>query len=166
MTGVQTCALPIYSLLDKCERDRRGDFLTVFLRWYRRPERLEDETAFQLLETATALPVEVLADRQRYDLLLFAQNLAEREDVTVRAAAVLLLGWLRPAIATQDVVLHSLRDMDCAGSASLALLRAMTAGELTGESPPPLDEAAVAQIFLDNLKTATPWIIKIGRAHV
>ena len=155
-----TLKMVVNSLLDKCERDRRGEFLTVFLRWYRRPERLEDETAFQLLETATALPVEVLADRQRYDLLLFAQNLAEREDVTVRAAAVLLLGWLRPAIATQDVVLHSLRDMDCAGSASLALLRAMTAGELTGESPPPLDEAAVAQIFLDNLKTATPWIIK------
>ena len=155
-----TLKMVVNSLLDKCERDRRGEFLTVFLRWYRRPERLEDETAFQLLETATALPVEVLADRQRYDLLLFAQNLAEREDVTVRAAAVLLLGWLRPAIATQDVVLHSLRDMDCAGSASLALLRAMTAGELTGEAPPPLDEAAVAQIFLDNLKTATPWIIK------
>ena len=60
-----TLKMVVNSVLEKCPADRRGLFLQEFLRYYRRPERLEDETAFQLLETATALPVEVLADRQR-----------------------------------------------------------------------------------------------------
>ncbi|MCI8715409.1 MAG: cytidyltransferase-related domain protein [Oscillospiraceae bacterium] len=156
-----TLKMVVNSLLEKCEPDRRGEFLKAFLRYYRRPERLEDETAFQLLETATALPLEVLADRQRYELLGVAQTLAEREDAAVRAAAVLLLDYLRPAIATQDIILHALRDVDCSGCRSLELLRDTTAAEMAGPgSGPDLDEETVSEIFLDNLKTATPWIIK------
>ena len=52
----------VNSLLEKCGADRRGLFLKAFLRYYRQPDRLEDETAFQLLETATALPMEELGD--------------------------------------------------------------------------------------------------------
>ena len=117
-----TLKMVVNSLLEKCEPDRRGEFLKAFLRYYRRPERLEDETAFQLLETATALPMEELEDRQRYDLMLFAQTLAEREDGAVRLAAVLLLDYLRSAISTQDVILHALRDVPCAGERTLSLL--------------------------------------------
>ena len=39
---------------------RWGLFLQEFLRYYRRPERLEDETAFQLLENeGGGLPADV-----------------------------------------------------------------------------------------------------------
>ena len=156
-----TLKMVVNSVLEKCPADRRGLFLQEFLRYYRRPERLEDETAFQLLETATALPVEVLADRQRYDLLFFAQALSSRKDVTVRTAAVLLLDYLRPAISTQDVLLGALREVDCAGCPSLALLREEAMGEITGRGKPPaLPREAVSEIFLDNLKAATPWILK------
>ncbi len=156
-----TLKMVVNSLLDKCAPDRRDRFLREFLRYYRRPERLEDETAFQLLETATALPVEVLADHQRYDLLFFAQTLSSRRDLTVRTAAVLLLDYLRPAISAQDVLLGALREVDCRGSRSLALLRERTMGEITGQSGVPLlPREAVSEIFLDNLKTATPWIVK------
>ena len=156
-----TLKMVVNSLLEKCAPERRGEFLKAFLRCYRRPEKLSDEAAFQLLETATALPVEVLEDWQRYDLLSFAQAMAGRADVTVRAAAILLLNFLRPAIATQDIILHALREIDCAGSASLGLLRESAVAEVTGAGAvPALDEEAVSEIFLDNLKTATPWIIK------
>lgn len=156
-----TLKMVVNSLLRTCERERRGAFLREFLRYYRRPERLEDETAFQLLETATALPLEVLEDRQRYDLLLFAQTLAGREDGTVRLAAVLLLDYLRPALSTQDVILHALRDVDCAGVPTLALLRDRIVEEMGDPgSAVVLDEDTVSDIFLDNLKTATPWIAK------
>ena len=156
-----TLKMVVNSLLEKCGPDRQAVFLQEFLRYYRRPERLEDETAFQLLETATALPVEVLADHQRYDLLFFAQALSARRDVTVRTAAVLLLDYLRPAISTQDVLLGALREVDCRDCRSLALLREQAMGEITGRAEPPaLPREAVSEIFLDNLKTATPWIIK------
>ena len=156
-----TLKMVVNSLLEKCEPDRRELFLKAFLRYYRRPERLEDETAFQLLETATALPVERLEDRKRYALLGFAQALAEREDVTVRAAAVLLMDYIRPGLATQDIILHALRDVDCGDSKSLFLLRRAAVECMTNQDiPPELDEDTVSEIFLDNLKTATPWIIK------
>ena len=156
-----TLKMVVNSLLRACEQARREDFLREFLRFYRRPERLEDETAFQLLETATALPMEELGDRQRYDLLLFAQALAGREDATVRLAAVLLMDYLRPAIATQDVILHALRDVDCAGERTLSLLRDQLVAEMGDpDRTVALDEDTVSEIFLDNLKTATPWIVK------
>ncbi|MDE7262123.1 MAG: cytidyltransferase-related domain protein, partial [Oscillospiraceae bacterium] len=151
----------VNSVLEKCAPDQRDGFLKAFLRYYRRPEKLEDETAFQLLETATALPVEVLEPHQRYDLLGFAQALSGRRDLTVRIAAVLLLGWLRPAISTQDVLLGALREVDCSDCSSLALLRERISQEISNqEAPLELRAAAISEIFLDNLKTATPWILK------
>ena len=156
-----TLKMVVNSVLEKCPPNRRSLFLQEFLRYYRRPERLEDETAFQLLETATALPVEVLEDRQRYDLLFFAQALSSRRDVTVRTAAVLLLDYLRPAISTQDVLLGALREVDCRDCRSLALLREEAMGEITGrDDPAGLPREAVSEMFLDNLKAATPWILK------
>ena len=156
-----TLKMVVNSVLEKCPPNRRSLFLQEFLRYYRRPERLEDETAFQLLETATALPVEVLEDWQRYDLLFFAQALSSRRDVTVRTAAVLLLDYLRPAISTQDVLLGALREVDCRDCRSLALLREEVMGEITGRNDPAgLPREAVSEMFLDNLKAATPWILK------
>ena len=156
-----TLKMVVNSLLDKCAPDHQEEFLKAFLRYYRRPEKLEDETAFRLLETATALPVEVLEPHQRYDLLGFAQALSGRKDLTVRIAAVLLLSWLRPAVSTQDVLLGALREVDCSDCASLALLRERVCREVTGAvAPLALPEETISEIFLDNLKTATPWILK------
>ncbi len=156
-----TLKMVVNSLLEKCPAERRNLFLEEFLRYYRRPERLEDETAFQLLETATALPVEVLADPQRYDLLAFAQALSGRRDVTVRTAAVLLLDYLRSAVSTQDVLLNALREVNCSGCGTLALLREQAVSDVAGRGGSLfLPREAVSEIFLDNLKTATPWILK------
>ncbi len=157
-----TLKMVVNSLLAKCEPDRRGLFLTEFLRYYRRPERLGDETAFQLLETATALPLEVCQDQQRYDLLNFAETLSKREDLTVRMAAVLLLDYLRGFVSAHDIILHTLQSLPCGDSRSLSLLRELAVRNVAaGEAELPLlEEEMVSEIFLDNLKTATPWIVK------
>ena len=154
-----TLKMVVNSLLEKCTPERRGEFLRSFLRYYRAPERLGDETAFQLLETATALPFAVCDERQRRRLMHFAQALSVRKDLTVRSAAVLLLSALHPWLGSS--VPGALRSVDCAGSASLARLRdTALAGAGVQAPPPPLDEEAVSEIFLDNLKSGTPWIVK------
>ncbi len=155
-----TLKMVVNGLLEKCGPDRRAPFMTVFLRYYRRPERLDGETAFQLLETATALPLEALADRQRYDLLDFAQTLSRREDLTVRVAAVLLMDYLRPSLSIHDIILHALQSVDCSDSRSLALLRDAAVCRITGAPPPAIGEELTGEIFQDDLKTATPWIVK------
>ena len=134
-----TLKMVVNSLLEKCTPERRGEFLRSFLRYYRAPERLGDETAFQLLETATALPFAVCDERQRRRLMHFAQALSVRKDLTVRSAAVLLLSALHPWL--ESSVPGALRSVDCAGSASLARLRdTALAGAGVQAPPPPPDE--------------------------
>ena len=135
---------------------REERFLTPLFSYYRRPDQLDDATAFQLLDAAVSLPDTVYA---RHGALLprFAETLSVRQDVQVRTAAVLLLDRLRRSSPRSAGALRALARMDCVGSTTLRLLREDV---LQDGAPITLPDDAVSEIFLDNLKTATPWITK------
>ncbi len=135
---------------------REERFLTPLFSYYRRPDQLDDAAAFQLLDAAVSLPDTVYA---RHGALLprFAETLSVRQDVQVRTAAVLLLDRLRRSSPRSAGTLRALARMDCGGSTTLRLLREDV---LQDGAPITLPDDAVSEIFLDNLKTATPWITK------
>ena len=135
---------------------REERFLTPLFSYYRRPDQLDDATAFQLLDAAVSLPDTVYA-RHGALLLRFAEALSVRQDVQVRTAAVLLLDRLRRSSPRSAGTLRVLARMDCGGSTTLRLLREDV---LQDGAPITLPDDAVSEIFLDNLKTATPWITK------
>ena len=135
---------------------REERFLTPLFSYYRRPDQLDDGTAFQLLDAAVSLPDTVYA-RHGALLLRFAEMLSVRQDVQVRTAAVLLLDRLRRSSPRSARALRVLARMDCGGSTTLRLLREDV---LQDGAPITLPDDAVSEIFLDNLKTATPWITK------
>ena len=135
---------------------REERFLTPLFSYYRRPDQLDDATAFQLLDAAVSLPDTVYA-RHGALLLRFAETLSVRQDVQVRTAAVLLLDRLRRSSPRSAGTLRVLARMDCGGSTTLRLLREDV---LQDGAPITLPDDAVSEIFLDNLKTATPWITK------
>ena len=135
---------------------REERFLTPLFSYYRRPDQLDDATAFQLLDAAVSLPDTVYA-RHGALLLRFAETLSVRQDVQVRTAAVLLLDRLRRSSPRSAGTLRALARMDCGGSTTLRLLREDV---LQDGTPITLPDDAVSEIFLDNLKTATPWITK------
>lgn len=135
---------------------REERFLTPLFSYYRRPDQLDDATAFQLLDAAVSLPDTVYA-RHGALLLRFAETLSARQDVQVRTAAVLLLDRLRRSSPRSAGTLRVLARMDCGGSTTLRLLREDV---LQDGAPITLPDDAVSEIFLDNLKTATPWITK------
>ena len=135
---------------------REERFLTPLFSYYRRPDQLDDATAFQLLDAAVSLPDTVYA-RHGALLLRFAETLSVRQDVQVRTAAVLLLDRLRRSSPRSAGALRALARMDCGGSTTLRLLREDV---LQDGAPITLPDDAVSEIFLDNLKTATPWITK------
>lgn len=135
---------------------REERFLTPLFSYYRRPDQLDDATAFQLLDAAVSLPDTVYA-RHGALLLRFAETLSARQDVQVRTAAVLLLDRLRRSSPRSTGALRVLARMDCGGSTTLRLLREDV---LQDGAPITLPDDAVSEIFLDNLKTATPWITK------
>ena len=134
---------------------REERFLTPLFSYYRRPDQLDDATAFQLLDAAVSLPDTVYA-RHGALLLRFAETLSARQDVQVRTAAVLLLDRLRRSSPRSAGALRVLARMDCGGSTTLRLLRE----DVQDGVPITLPDEAVSEIFLDNLKTATPWITK------
>ena len=135
---------------------REERFLMPLFSYYRRPDQLDDATAFQLLDAAVSLPDTVYA-RHGALLLRFAETLSVRQDVQVRTAAVLLLDRLRRSSPRSAGTLRALARMDCGGSTTLRLLREDV---LQDGAPITLPDDAVSEIFLDNLKTATPWITK------
>ncbi len=135
---------------------REERFLTPLFSYYRRPDQLDDATAFQLLDAAVSLPDTVYA-RHGALLLRFAETLSARQDVQVRTAAVLLLDRLRRSSPRSAGTLRALARMDCGGSTTLRLLREDV---LQDGASITLPDDAVSEIFLDNLKTATPWITK------
>ena len=136
--------------------EREELFLTPLFSYYRRPDRLDDATAFQLLDAAVSLPDTVYV-RHGALLLRFAETLSVRQDVQVRTAAVLLLDRLHRSSPRSAGALRVLARMDCGGSTTLRLLREDV---LQDGAPITLPDDAVSEIFLDNLKTATPWITK------
>ena len=150
-----TLKFTVISLLrHAAEREER--FLTPLFSYYRRPDRLDDATAFQLLDAAVSLPDTVYV-RHGALLLRFAETLSSRQDVQVRTAAVLLLDRLRRSSPRSAGALRVLARMDCGGSTTLRLLREDV---LRDDVSFTLPDDAVSEIFLDNLKTATPWITK------
>ncbi|MGM9619156.1 MAG: cytidyltransferase-related domain protein [Oscillospiraceae bacterium] len=151
------------SLLEKCRDQDREAFLGALLRYYSAPAALDDVTAFTLTETAAALPLESCSRQQLEGLLRFVSALCGREPVTVRAAALLLLRRLYPLMENAAALERTAEELDVSGSASLALLRRQTLEQWRGAESGEvcrLTDESLSEIFLENLKTATPWIIK------
>ena len=151
-----TLKFAVGSLLSHCP-GREERFLAPVFAYYRRPEALDDYTAFQLLDTAAALPDEAYSLTRAREMTDFAAALSRREDLTVRMAAVLLLDRLYRLYPDGGRALAAVEAVSCDDSGTLRYLRQDVLAE--GE-PLLLPEEVVSEIFLDNLKTATPWITK------
>ena len=136
---------------------REERFLSPLFAYYRHPEQVADTVAFQLLDTAAALPAAAYSRRHTALLLHFAQELSTHDSVEVRTAAVLLLDRLHRLSPRSAAPLRALEHISCDGSSTLRLLREDV---LSGGAPVILADDAVSEIFLDNLKTATPWLTK------
>ena len=151
-----TLKFAVGSLLSHCP-GREERFLAPVFAYYRRPEALDDYTAFQLLDTAAALPDGAYSLTRAREMTDFAAALSRREDLTVRMAAVLLLDRLYRLYPDGGRALAAVEAVSCDDSGTLRYLRQDVLAE--GE-PLLLPEEVVSEIFLDNLKTATPWITK------
>ena len=151
-----TLKFAVGSLLSHCP-GREERFLAPVFAYYRKPESLDDYTAFQLLDTAAALPDEAYSARRARQMADFAAVLSRREDLTLRMAAVLLLDRLHRLYPGGGQALEAVAAVACGDSGTLRYLKQDI---LSGGEPILLPEEVVSEIFLDNLKTATPWITK------
>ena len=157
-----TLKFAVGSLLSHCP-GREERFLTPVFAYYRRPEDLDDYTAFQLLDTAAALPDTAYTASRARQMTAFAAALSLRKDLTIRMAAVLLLDRLARLYPEDGRALEAVTAVPDGDSGTLRYLKQDV---LSQGAPLLLPEDVVSEIFLDNLKTATPWITKQGNLRL
>ena len=157
-----TLKFAVGSLLSHCP-GREERFLAPVFAYYRRPEDLDDYTAFQLLDTAAALPDTAYTASRARQMTAFAAALSLRKDLTIRMAAVLLLDRLARLYPEDGRALEAVTAVPDGDSGTLRYLKQDV---LSQGAPLLLPEDVVSEIFLDNLKTATPWITKQGNLRL
>ena len=157
-----TLKFAVGSLLSHCP-GREERFLAPVFAYYRRPEDLDDYTAFQLLDTAAALPDTAYTASRARQMTDFAAALSLRKDLTIRMAAVLLLDRLARLYPADGRALEAVTAVPDGDSGTLRYLKQDV---LSQGAPLLLPEDVVSEIFLDNLKTATPWITKQGNLRL
>ena len=156
------------ALLMNCSDADAPRFAGELFRHYRRPELADADAAFALLDTVLSLPLDRVSAEDMHLLTSFAVWWLERGGLPQKAAALRLFGHLLTALdpmaGTPVPSPTPWRPPTARGSTPLLFLQARLGSQLgldVTRQRALLDRPdAVSNVFLDNLKTATPWVLK------
>ena len=164
-----TLKLVVSSMLRHARQEDIPEFLSLLLDHYVLPEHTTEDNAFTLLDAIRYLPTEYYDDDMRQQLIEFAAYFAAGSDIRLMTAALEYLREAQRALPVDHP--HMARIVEIARSApgnhlTTDFLRCKIlrrAGLETYE----LEQRRYAtditsEVFLDNLKTATPWVVKVA----
>ena len=163
-----TLKIVVSAVLDYCSPEDARQYLEAFLRYYDCPELLEEGPAFALLDAMLYLPLTLCTPGELDQLYCFASYFAGREPVQLTAASLRyfkrITGELPASASCCRETAKLIGGFDNGGNITLLFLQCKILQNL-GLDAAPLEQAlyehdVVSDIFLDNLKTATPWILK------
>ena len=154
------------ALLENCSDHDAARFAGLLFRHYQEPEAVDGDAAFALLDTVLNISTQRMTDQDRHVLVRFAVWWLCRGGEPQKAAALRLLRHLLPALCSEEAaaVREAVEHAECGSSTPLLFLQAQLGQKLGLDMSglwAQLDQAeAVSNVFLDNLKTATPWVLK------
>lgn len=154
------------ALLENCSDYDAARFAELLFRHYHEPGAVDGDAAFALLDTVLNISTQRVTDQDRRVLVKFAVWWLLHGEAPQKAAALRLFRHLLPALdeAETEAVREAVEAADCGGSTPLLFLQAQLGQKLgldVSSLWARLDRAgAVSGVFLDNLKTATPWVLK------
>jgi len=163
-----TLKLVVGSLLDHCRKEDFQRFVGALLKYYVHPERMNSDTAFTLLDAIRYLPPDYYDNKTLDGLIEFAAHFAAHTESRLQVAALRFLltlstylpDELPPSLRIADIA----RGIDIGEDLTLTFLQYKlleTSGEDTSTHQKLLYERDVtSDVFLNNLKNGTPWIIK------
>ncbi|MCI9121770.1 MAG: cytidyltransferase-related domain protein [Oscillibacter sp.] len=150
------------ALLSSCSAADRPRFASLLFHHFQDPGTVDAGGAFALLNTALNLPLEKREDASV--LSAFAAWWLRDGDAPQQAAAMRLCLRLLPELdsAERELIAQAAETADCGDSAALLYLktRLWQALGLDVSAQQALLDQGEAGILLDNLKTATPWVLK------
>lgn len=160
-----TMKIVIASCFNHCAGQDRRPFLQEVLKYYRSASQMEDGIALVLTDAIQYLPCEDCTEEEIRMLCRMALDMYERPLIPLRAAALRALRRLAERVSLspadkvhieQNVQNHASDGYELAFLRG-RLFRALGVSRADAEQ---LTDLQVSSIFLNNLKMATPWLIK------
>ncbi len=164
-----TLKLMVGAMLDYARPGDIPRFLGALLRYYDDPEHTAPDTAFTLLDAIRYLPAQYYGEETRSKLIDFAAHFVAGPELRLTTAA---LEYLREAVRSlprshpQMARIAAIARAAPSGALTTAFLQCKIlrrAGERVDELERTLYQTDItSEIFLDNLKIATPWVVKVA----
>lgn len=156
------------ALLETASEADASRFAGQLFLHYRTPAQLEPDAAFALLDAALNLPLNRITGSERRLLVDFSIWWLFHGAAPQKAAALRLFRHLLTVLPPEGQEFRDIADAvaaaDCSASIPLVFLQIrlgkylyldMSRQQMLLDQP-----GAVSTVFLDNLKTATPWVLK------
>ncbi|WP_251317232.1 cytidyltransferase-related domain protein [Flintibacter muris] len=164
-----TLKLVVESMLNHARPGDIPRFLDALLQYYNDPEHTDDDTAFTLLDAARYLPPKHYGEETRAKLVDFAAHFSAVDDPRLVTAALQFLRETVRNIPRSHPQMARIAD----------LVEAVPSSQLTtvflkcrilrraGRDVSALEHTLyhtdiTSEVFLDNLKIATPWVVKVA----
>ncbi len=151
---------------------RPGDiprFLGALLQYYDRPAKLDSDTAFTLLDAIRYLPSRYYDETVQTNLIDFAAHFAASGDLRLETAALEFLRETQRTLPQSHPLMARITAIARAVSDEHLTTRFLQyrilrrAGEQADDLKQILYRSDItSEVFLDNLKTATPWVVKVA----
>ena len=151
---------------------RPGDiprFLGALLHYYDRPAQLDSDTAFTLLDAIRYLPSRYYDETVQTQLIDFAAHFAASGDLRLETAALEFLRETQRTLPQSHPLMARITAIARAVSDEHLTTRFLQyrilrrAGEQADDLKQILYRSDItSEVFLDNLKTATPWVVKVA----
>jgi nicotinic acid mononucleotide adenylyltransferase len=156
-----TAKLVIGAVLANCEPGAIPHFLSVLLPYYEETAALEPGAALALTDTLCYLPLEEVTASQVEMLFSFACHQMAAEDTSLQTAALRFLRCLTERKNVPPAMREEAQRWDKFLLPALRYLAASVREKLGMPHAFSLSAGDVADIFVDDLKTATPWMLKL-----
>ena len=160
-----TAKLVVSATLENCAPQETERFLSVLLAHYQSAKVEDEGAALALTDTLSYLPLKLLTQAQLQQVTDFALAQCRSADPSVQAAALQFFLRARQTLSEEPLLNDRLARLRAENVTfplpSLRYQYARVQGMAAEEAVKALKPEELSDILLDNLKTATPWMIKV-----
>ena len=160
-----TAKLVVSATLENCAPQETERFLSVLLAHYQSAKVEDEGAALALTDTLCYLPLKLLTREQLQQVTSFALAQCRSADPSVQAAALQFFLRARQTLPEEPLISDLPARLRTEGVTfplpSLRYQYARVQGMAAEDAVKALRPEELSDILLDNLKTATPWMIKV-----